>query len=483
MPDLMSAFLQDVLTHTPDAYVVGTPDARLQALLDERRITAHSVHDATEQLPLVIATDGPLEQPATQHCSWNEALVQLAARLAPGGTLVLGVRGSSTLADLLTAVPSRVAPAPGSPASAVQLRDALRRAGLRGATVHLLFGDQDSPSAILTERAAAGAGPGTLPALFVESAYTAEQPRVHSLLDPADAIDRAARAGALSIAATGFIAVVGGKGRDLYASDGDGVTWAEYDDPAARWVMSDRIVHAGANVEEDLRAAAAAADLTLFGRIAADLGSFVRTDPTAGTSDGIHLQHLARASDGRISWLLLPRATTSRVDPDDLLSGAWSEFLHRLGHRRDALPWPALRDDAELVRHWAGLSGAQGSLTAAGDDARSTESSSVQEDMVARARFADRAELLRERLAITQDVLHQRENQLTVRETSIRQLRDQLVEAQQAQLDAERETAAIRRSPGFRLANRATLLRDPKKLILTVGNRLDKQVKQIRRMR
>lgn len=485
MTDPLNLLLRDVLPHGTDAYVIGQLDDRLSGLLAEHGITAHQPKQGAQPLPLVVAIDGISDLAISEHQQWDEALAATVHLLAPGGTMLLGVTGESTLASLITAAPAQPTVDDSKPVSPLQIRSALKRVGLRGSTVHLLFGDPHLPRAVLSENAAREALPGTLPALVAEHALgqdaSSSRPTV---LDPKDAVDRAAGAGALAMAASGFLAVIGGRGRDLYADTGSDVLWAERDDHGRQWVLSDRTLPGGPNVESELRAALARADIPTFKNLAAQIGSFARTDPTAATATELPLHHLVRDADGRFQWIFPARPTDrSASEAVDLLTAAWRTFLHRLGYRRDALPWPQLHTDQDLLRAWLRMSGVQDNHAEPSVGAPVTEVTSAQLDLVTSSRANDRVTLLEQRLAIVQGALDQRERQLTVRETAIRGLRAQVLEAQESQLKAEAATAALKRGAAYKLANRITLLRDPLGLVKAIGNRLDDSVKQVRRLR
>ena len=267
MADLLRALLRDVLPKTKDAYVIGDADDRLNdtltQLLDERGISARRPTADAEPCALVIAAGGLSQDALDEHLTGQEACTRVAGLVCPGGTLILGLQGESTLATLITSVPTAPVTDSTTPRSATQLKDALRTAGLRGTTVHLLFGDPERPSAVLTEDAARRARPGTLPALAVEEALMGSTSG-QTLLETGDALDRAAQVGALDVAATGFVAVAGGRGHDLYFEQDGQPTWAESDDSGRRWVLPDRVLPAEPSVEAQLRAALVSAEVAVF---------------------------------------------------------------------------------------------------------------------------------------------------------------------------------------------------------------------------
>lgn len=479
MADLLRALLRDVLPNAKDAYLFGTADDRLQEVLDERGIATHQPAVGADPLPLVIAAGGLSSYALAEHISWQEACARAAALLAPGGTLVVGLAGESTLASLLSNVPATPGSDETRPRSAAQLKDALRTAGLQGSTVHLLFGAAGRPGAILTQKVAAQARPGTLPALAVEQAVTSAGTG-RTLLDPLDAVDRAAQAGALELAATGFVLVAGGRGHDLYLVEGDQAVAAEAD-PSGQWLLPDRVLPGAPGLEARLHSALATADLPAFRELAAAIGSFVRTDPLATSVEAVRLQHMVADGEGRIGWLFPPTQDGGEGDSDALLAAMWWEFLHRLGYRRDSLPWPGLTDDADLVRSWLRMSGAD--QDRATPPAPAPAARSVQQDAFAVSRDTERSALIEERLRLGNEALERRDNQLTVRETAIRMLRGQLIAAQEDKEKADVAAAALKSGKAYKVARRVTLLTDPKETVKVVGNKLDTTVKKVRRMR
>ena len=478
MADLLRALLRDVLPNAKDAYLIGDADERLQEVLDERGITTHRAAEGADRLPLVIAAGGLSTYALAEHITWQQACDRLAALLAPGGTLVVGLAGESTLASLLSTVPPTPQPEATCPRSAAQLRDALRHSGLPGSTVHLLFGEAGNPGAILSRSTATHARPGTLATLAVEQAVTAGD-TARTVLDPLDAIDRAAQAGALELAASGFVVVAGGRGHDLYFTQDDTVVAAEAE--AGRWVLPDRELPDSPGVEAQLRAALAAADMPAVRELAAAIGSFARTDPRATSVAALHLHHLVQDADGRLGWVLPPAQSDHTDDTDSLLAAMWWEFLHRLGYRRDSLPWPTLTDDIDLVRSWLRMSGADEDR--ANPPVPASSRPSDQRAALAQTRADQRIELVEERLRLENEALERRDNQLTVRETAIRMLRGQLVQAQEDKVKADVAAAQLKSGKAYKLARRVTLLTDPKETVKVVGNKLDTSVKKVRRMR
>lgn len=483
MADLLRALLRDVLPHTKDAYVIGDADDRLNdtltELLDERGISTRRPSADAEPCALVIAAGGLSQYALDEHLTWQEACARVAGLVCPGGTLILGLQGESTLATLITSVPTAPVTDSTTPRSATQLKDALRTAGLRSTTVHLLFGDPERPSAVLTEDAARRARPGTLPALAVEEALMGSTSG-QTLLETGDALDRAAQVGALDIAATGFVAVAGGRGHDLYFEQDGQPTWAESDDSGRRWVLPDRVLPAQPSVEAQLRAALVSAEVADFRSLADRIGAFVRTDPAAASLGSLRLRHLMD-DGGQIGWIVPPTPADTALPADALLADAWWDFMHRLGFRRDQLPWPELTDDVDLVRSWLRMSGADQDAALPAPACPDTRSD--QRNALTLNRISERADLVEERLRLANDALKQRDSQLKIRETAVRLLRSQLLQAQKDKVKAERETAALRRGRAYKLARRITLLSDPKESVRVVGNKLDTGVKKIRRMR
>lgn len=159
----------------------------------------------------------------------------------------------------------------------------------------------------------------------------------------------------------------------------------------------------------------------------------------------------------------------------------WWEFLHRLGYRRDSLPWPTLTDDIDLVRSWLRMSGADEDR--ANPPVPASSRPSDQRAALAQTRADQRIELVEERLRLENEALERRDNQLTVRETAIRMLRGQLVQAQEDKVKADVAAAQLKSGKAYKLARRVTLLTDPKETVKVVGNKLDTSVKKVRRMR
>ena len=347
MPDLLSALLTDVVPRAATGYLIadgesGVVDA-LRERVDDLQVLTSLEGDLEPRSVVVMLSFGPR----------SRSDLDVVTRLVePGGTMVLLSAGEDVIAALLGADGGTLAPAD-RPRSADQVRRALTSPGRPSATVHLLFGSADAPRVILTDDVAVRAQPGDLPTALVAGALTRDEVSVD------DALDALVRCGGLDLAAAGWVAVVGGAGRDIYhlTSDGEATGRTATRGPRSGTPRTAELA-AGVSLEQTLRDVLAAQDVPAFRELAARVGSWVRTEPGASARPVIAFDQLT-FSDGHLRWTLPDAAEQGDGSADAALTAGWQRFLGRLHARRENLPWPSLSTDAELVRSWARMSGVE----------------------------------------------------------------------------------------------------------------------------
>lgn len=466
MPELLSALLTDVVPRASNGYLIA----------DTESAVADSLRDRVGDLQVLASLEGDLEPRAVVvMLSFGPRsradLDRVAQLVEPGGTMVLLSSGEDVIAALLGADGGTLAPADW-PRSADQVRRALTSPGRPRPTVHLLFGSADEPGVILTEEVAERAQPGDLPTALVAGALQHDDASVD------DALDALVRSGGLDLAAAGWVAVVGGAGRDIYHLTAEGAaTWAARDPRAEVWHTPDGELAAGVSLEQTLRDVLAAQDVPAFRELAAAVGTWVRTEPGASARPVIAFDQLT-FSDGHLRWTLPDAVEDGEGSADVALTAGWQRFLHRLHARRESLPWPPLSTDAELVRSWARMSGVERPLPPEHDGA--DDEVGLRSQL---SRATERSALLEDRIAALEETLELRDSQLAVREAAIRELRLSLLRAHDNVAKATADAAAVKAAPAYRLASQITLARRPKEFVRVAGNALDKRVKVIRRMR
>lgn len=539
----MPALLNDLIPRVESAFVLGLPDpAVLDVVLERSRATTilvsslAEVADRIADLPetvevvedslsrfvaqrtgerreLVFAADGldALLSPS-DTTSWQTRLGSVSALVQPGGALVVGVDNDAPLTSLVRSDQrvdwARTDDDPTRPTSASQLLGALASVGQPVATVHGLYGAPSRPTAAVSDAAASRARDGSLPAQVIEhvtESGASSGPAV------ADLIALSARTGQLSSLATRWLAVCGGRGRSVYWTSSDGsVVWADQASAGQDWVIGgdagvaatlpQRIPDAE-TVERRLLRLVASANDAGFRDLAAQVGSWVRSSADAaevrrislddvrvgpaGLSRGLGLVDLGR-DRGVVAAEETPGAAAS-ASPDRRLTEAWRRFATRYtASGRESL-WPAMLSEEDLVALWLTMSDVTTGpepLTPDVDTAPTLATADGDGDRTdVRAK---RLALLEDRVQALTETLATRDKQLLIREGRIRSLRNQALGAARNRDFAQKQTADLRASRTFKMANmirRATLVTRPKRLARGFAGRLDGRVRAIRRMR
>ncbi|NYJ73947.1 hypothetical protein [Allobranchiibius huperziae] len=432
--------------------------------------------------------------------TWSQSLRLLCGQLRPGGTLVIGARNPARLDELLS-VPSardaaeRELEAAGHdhsrPASVHALESSLAAEGFPIASVHCGFGDPRDLRTLVSVRALADGGPGTVITSVVQRAL--DQADGQRILSAAALVHRLSLAGSLSAAAAGWIAVVGGRGRSAYLRAGDDAVWLDR--------STDGLVTGGhdtrdlpatlptsSTVEHLLLQQVALAQTEEFRSLAARLGSWIRESAASFATMSVYFDQIHPVGDGFAPGLSLDHRPTpgSSASSAVLLDRAWRRFAHRLREAGHENPWPATLSTDQLVELWLGMSGVTEPvldgeappLPPAPEDLRSTlERAHRDQDLVA---------TMRSELDTTTRVLADRDTALQLREARIRGLRRDLLDEVEKRDEAVAATAALTAGRTYRLARRASQvadLRDPKKLARVALKRADGAIRAYRRMR
>ncbi|MBO1755625.1 hypothetical protein [Allobranchiibius sp. CTAmp26] len=456
----------------------------------------HASYDA------VVAVDG-LDRSgdlAGAATSWAEALHLLCGQLRPGGTLVVGARNPARLDELL-AVPAapdaaerELAPAgqdASRPAAVGDLEAALAAEGFPITSVHCGFGDPRDLRTLVSVRALADGGPGTVTTSVAQRAL--ERTAGPRVLPPAALVQRLSLAGSLPSAAAGWIAVAGGRGRSAYLRDGDDAIWLDSSTDGLVTGGSSRralpvTLPTSPTVEHLLLRHVALAQTEEFRSLAARLGSWMRESAASFAGGPVDFDDIHPVDDGFAPGLGLgdrPEHGASASSPV-LLDRAWRRFAHRLQESAYEHPWPATMSTEQLVQLWLGMSGVLEPVV----DAQAPPLPALPDDLrsaLDRARREhDLVESLRAELDTTTRVLADRDTALQLREARIRGLRRDLLTEIEGREAAVAATAALKSGRTYQLARRASQvadLRDPKKLARVALKRADGAIRAYRRMR
>lgn len=471
-------------------------------------LAAFAVQDS-RLFDTIVAVDG-LERTAElggEPVSWADAFACVAARLAPGGTLVLGVANPARL-DTLVTVPAAsdrtasVCDDSTAPTSLQALHASFTDQGFVVPAVHCGFGRADDLQTLLSADALGDGGPGTvLPALAQRAIEhdCADRPRV---LAPATLVRRLSLAGSLPAAASRWITVVGGRGRSAYLQDGADVLWL--DRAGSHLVTGGAATRAlpaavptSASVEHLLLQQIGTAQTEQFREIAAGLGVWMRESVASFTGDTIVFEDVYTDAGGFVRGLGLDQdghysSSTSSTSSTGLLTRAWRHFAVRLADSEYINPWPDTLSTGQLVSLWLEMSGvpegASDAVDDVGDDAATMPA--PVEDLRSRAEHTEqaleRAETLRAEMDVMAQLLADRDMSLQLREARIRRLRVQVVQQNALREEAVAKGAALSAGSTYRLARRIDQLRDardPKKMARAALKRADGAIRAYRRMR
>ncbi len=459
----------------------------------------------------IVAVDG-LERTAelgAEPVSWADAFACVAARLAPGGTLVLGVANPARLDTLVTvpAAADRTAGISGdstAPTSLQALHAAFTDQGFVVPAVHCGFGRADDLQTLLSADALGDSGPGTALTALAQRAIErdcADRPRV---LAPATLVRRLSLAGSLPAAASRWLTVVGGRGRSAYLQDGADVLWLDRAGSHLITGGGTRAVPAAVptstSVEHLLLQQIGTAQTEQFREIAAGLGVWIRESVASFTGDTIAFEDVYTDAGTFVRGLGLDQdshhsSSTSSNSSTELLTRAWRHFAVRLADSEYLNPWPDTLSTGQLVSMWLEMSGVpEGASDAVGDtddvDDDATAVSAPVEDLRSRAEHTEqaleRAETLRAEMDVMAQLLADRDTSLQLREARIRRLRVQVVQQNALREEAVAKGAALSAGSTYRLARRIDQLRDardPKKVARAALKRADGAIRAYRRMR
>lgn len=449
----------------------------------------------------IVAVDG-LERTAelgAEPVSWADAFACVAARLAPGGTLVLGVVNPARLDTLVTvpAAADRTASIFGdstAPTSLQALHASFTDLGLVVPAVHCGFGRADDLQTLLSADALGDSGPGTTLTALAQRAIErdcADRPKV---LAPATLVRRLSLAGSLPAAASRWITVVGGRGRSAYLQDGADVLWLDRTGSHLITGGGTRAVPAAVptstSVEHLLLQQIGAAQTEQFREIAAGLGAWIRESVASFTGDTIAFEDVYTDAGTFVRGLGLDQDShhSSSDSSTELLTRAWRHFAVRLADSEYLNPWPDTLSTGQLVSMWLEMSGVpEGASDAVGD---ADDVSAPVEDLRSRVEHTEqaleRAETLRAEMDVMAQLLADRDTSLQLREARIRRLRVQVVQQNALREEAVAKGAALSAGSTYRLARRIDQLRDardPKKVARAALKRADGAIRAYRRMR
>ncbi|WP_265447736.1 hypothetical protein [Flexivirga meconopsidis] len=491
MSDPIQLLLDDLVPRATAGYTVGALPAPIEQALRERcsEVVELPTLDSDAQVsPRGVIAVGDVAPGAGQSAAqaWARAVTDAAGLLETGGVLLVFAPAHSVFSGLVDGF--RATGGSDLRQSTRRFTERLTALGLDPA-VHLMYGDPAAPRAVLRADIAARAGAGSLATVLLAEALSApgadDDTSPLPLLSPEEAIDHAARAGALPEIAGGLIAAVGGRGRAVYAVTSDAQpVWADPADDGAVWVTSYGSVPRATTFEHTLRRLLERGDLPGFRTEAARIGTWLRTHPDAAGLDRVAFDRLLDVDGAALTPVTTtatsPDPASADREDDTVLTGAWHRFHSRLGPLRFDLPWPQLTTDDALITSWLEMSGVAGARSATLPHPAPT---SVERAVDAIDRAVDRNALLEQRIAALTEVLEHRDSQLMVREASIYRLHTQLLDAIEKAQAAERDTAQVRGRSSYKLARRLELLTQPKQFVRAAGNKLEKQVRTIRRMR
>lgn len=522
------AWLDDVLPTGGRWLVVGPHDAELLRDLTTRAdsVTAllRSPSDAEavveavpEGLDLVVGaldgvpgTEGPFDvvlatdgldrvlTPDSEDLSWTERLARVSALAGPDAVLVLGLANEFSLSAVLDARVARdrhgdeewrpVHSDRRRPCSPAQLVAAVGATGRSVASLWATFGPEARPGLVASVEATdAALADGFVTTMAGAASRTTTAPL---LALPDEALVSAARAGALSTVADGFLVVCGRAAATTataYGSTGDDVAWTGRLAPSEdgpRWTVTAPGATAAEfvdapTVESELRDLAEREDVPAFRAYAGRLGQWV---VSRGSGPALALDRLVRDGDGFAE--VLPRQATTAgpdgatgVEPAQSLAAGWFRFQDRLLNEHRRHPWPPWVLGDDLTAIWSSMSGVTANpevLEAA--RALATETAEPRPEVAdvrtARADAEEAAKQLHEargHIAGLERTIGFRDKQLLTREKKIRKLHSDLQKVER-----------IRNHPAYQVVRKAAKVRDPKKFAVAVKKRAGKELRKRR---
>jgi hypothetical protein len=432
----------------------------------------------------------------------EEQVDVLDGLLRPGGVLVVGAASGPALREAL-AGHGRHAPSPagaertGAVTSAALLREALARAGRPRPVLHALFGAPEV-QVVVDEDAARAARSGSHP---VDLLTAVVEPGLRG------AVVAVADAGLLEELADGWVAVVGGRGRPLYAHDVR-LGWLGADPAAAPWTYR-RLPDGTAgpfvgavNLESALLGSLAAGDLVGFRRLAGLAAEHVRRGLGSGPAPagfdrlfvsgdrvgpGLELRTGGAAATRDAGQGDGAAAASAPRDADDVLAVWWLRFADRCSEVPPA-PWDRWKTRRARVEEWLALSGVADAaarldrlVVAAGKEVSEEGVDAVPVGPASAVGAVDVA-ALEERLAASAAALAVRDARLRHREAYIRRLRHAWGAAERDKAEAEAALERLRSSTTYRTGRRVELVRHPREAAGLLARRAGKGARRAARI-
>ncbi|MFW5474982.1 class I SAM-dependent methyltransferase [Knoellia sp. CPCC 206450] len=443
---------------------------------------------------VVLATDGldRVLTPDSEDLSWTERLARVSALAGPDAVLVLGLANEFSLSTVLDARVARdrhgdeewrpVHSDRRRPCSPAQLVAAVGATGRSVASLWATYGPEARPGLVASVDATdAALADGFVTTMASAASRTTTAPL---LALPDEALVSAARAGALSTVADGFLVVCGRTAATTataYGSAGD-ASWTGRLAPSEdgpRWTVTapggsaTEFVDAP-TVESELRDLAEREDVPAFRAYAGRLGQWVGS---RGSGPALALDRLVRdGEDGFVE--VLPRSDEAAdVEPPQALAAGWFRFQDRLLHEHRRHPWPPWVLGEDLTAIWSSMSGVTATVEVL-ESARgfATETAEPRPEIVdvrtARADVEEAVKQLHEahgHIAGLERTIGFRDKQLLTREEKIRKLHSDLQKVER-----------IRNHPAYQVVRKAAKVRDPRKFAVAVKKRAGKELRKRR---
>ncbi|HYN28909.1 MAG TPA: hypothetical protein VES95_03425 [Dermatophilaceae bacterium] len=432
---------------------------------------------------------------------WEE-LVDLCARLlVPGGTVVAGCRNPCRLPGGRSPldVPHTGVLGPSSPA---RLRRSFAGRGLAVTAVHGLYG---APALAILRDDVAEEPDGELPLVLARESLLRS---AESALSPQDEerLRVQAAAGLLLSAATRWVAVVGGLGRDAYGFSSDEqatALWLTTDRATRHWAVAETAVGDGhamatlpatSTLETELRRCLAVGDQAAFRAYAQQLRDWVRR-PSGGErpAEPLLLHRLLVGGQGDPPFLqAIPRSpapppgASREPEPDEQLARAFHLFAAR---RASALPgvpavsgWLDRRDEVRLWLTMAGVPPPRAAELASSDSGTADATASPASPVDRSAPPA--AVALKDRNAALDRALRSRDLQLGIRERRIVAQRAEVVRLTQVLDRYGAESDRWQSSRAYRLTGWTAGVERPRDVaVLAVGGMSRRASRLVRRLR
>lgn len=447
------------------------------------------------QHDVVVAVDGldRLLTPDSAELSWRERLGLVHAQAAPEAVVVLGLGNELSMTGLLDARVARdrhgdeewmpIHSDPERPTSAAQLAQALGSVGRTPTSLWATFGPGARPWLLATVEVTDAARADHFVANA--AAVAARSTSAPLLALPDEALSSAARAGALTTVADGFLVVTGPAvtpAAQVYAAASPESAWsARFDATGERptWLVTrpagdERGFPDAPTVESELRRLAEREDVPAFRAYAGRLGSWALDRP-ASTSP-LTFDRLVTDGD-TFTEVVATAALQDEAEPTVALTAAWFRFQDRLLREHRRHPWPPWVLGQDLVTIWSSMSGVTVTPAelASGRAVADELADPTPEVVDVRTAIADAAETAKQlfeargHIAGLERTIGFRDKQLLTREKKIRKLHSDLQKVEK-----------IRNHPAYKALRKASKARDPKKIASLVKK---KAAQELRRRR